>query len=40
MPLKSGKDVDCEELKRKTKELETMLQAFELGIFADAKSIR
>ena len=38
--LKSGKDIDCEELNQKTKELETMLQAFEVGIFADAKGIK
>ena len=37
--LKSGKDIDCEELKRETNELETMLQAFEVGIFADATGI-
>ena len=38
--LKSGKDIDYEELKRKIQELDTMLQAFEVGIFADAKSIK
>ena len=38
--LKSGKDIDCEDLKRKIQELDTMLQAFEVGIFADAKGIK
>ena len=40
MSLRSGKDIDCEELKRETHELETMLQALEVGIFADAKGIK
>ena len=34
---KAAKDIDCEELKRETQELETMLQALEVGFFADAK---
>ena len=38
--LKSGKDIDCEELKRETHELETMLQALEVGTFADAKGFK
>ena len=38
--MKSGKDIDCEELNRKTQELETMLQAFEVGISADAKGMK
>ena len=38
--LKSGKDIDCEKLSRKTQELETTLQAFEVVIFADTPSIQ
>ena len=40
LSLKTGEDIDCEELKRETHEPETMLQAFEVGIFADAKDIK
>ena len=40
MSLRSGKDIDCEKLKRETNELETVLQALEVGIFADAKGTK
>ena len=40
VPLKSGKDIDCEDLKRGTQELETMSQPSEVGFFADVKGIK